>query len=235
MPNVFRFIKNNPSVVAMCGFMANELLGFSTGQCFGACFSPPNFNQGAKGRQEQAVFLWEHEPERTLERALKHTTRIVFEETDSTDPFEPASRDALNTGVFRNNGSRKPPTFPMHVDDCMYADVDEHFKLTEVSSKISSEDTFGVDHPCQEKALSEKKFNLVYNKERLLLGHELSSRRMVVIVSAKRRTKIISYMTTEGWTTVGSSKTIREACTVLGLIGSAAEYNPWARSQLFIQ
>jgi hypothetical protein len=57
---------------------------------------------------------------------------------------------------------------------------------------------------------------------------------MVVIVSAKRRTKIISYMTAEGWTTVGSSKTIREACTVLGLIGSAAEYNPWAQSQLFI-
>jgi hypothetical protein len=57
---------------------------------------------------------------------------------------------------------------------------------------------------------------------------------MVVIVSAKRRTKIISYMTAEGWTTVGSSKTIREACTVLGLIGLAAEYNPWERSQLFI-
>jgi hypothetical protein len=57
---------------------------------------------------------------------------------------------------------------------------------------------------------------------------------MVVIVSAKQRTKIISYMTTEGWTTVGSSKTIREACTVLGLIGSAAEYNLRAQSQLFI-
>ena len=159
---------------------------------------------------------------------------MVFEETDSTDPFEPASRDALNTGVFRNNGSRMPPTFPMQVDDCMYADVDEHFKLTAASSIISLEDTFGVDHPCQEKALSEKKFNPVYNEERLLLGHELNTRRMVVIVSAKRRTKIISYMTAEGWTTVGSSKTIREACTVLGLIGSAAEYNPWARSQLFI-
>jgi hypothetical protein len=57
MTNAFKFIKNNPSVVAMCGFMANGLLGFSTEQCFGACFSPPNFNQGAKGRQEQAGFL----------------------------------------------------------------------------------------------------------------------------------------------------------------------------------
>jgi hypothetical protein len=97
------------------------------------------------------------------------------------------------------------------------------------------EDTFGVDHPCREKALSEKKFNPVYNEEHLLLGHELNTHRMVVIVPAKRRTKIIiSYMTTEGWTTVGSSKTIREVCTVVGLIGSAAEYNPWAQSQLFI-
>jgi hypothetical protein len=86
----------------MCGFMANGLLGFSTGQCFGACFSPPNYGQRAKGRQEQAGFLWEHEPEQTLERALKHTTQLVFEETDSTDPFKPASRDALNTRVFRN-------------------------------------------------------------------------------------------------------------------------------------
>jgi hypothetical protein len=159
---------------------------------------------------------------------------MVFEETDSTDPFEPASRDALNTRVFRNNGSRKPPTFPMQVDNCMYANVDKHFKLTAASSIIPLEDTFGVDHPCQEKALSEKKFNPVYNEERLLLGHQLNTRRMVVIVSAKRRTKIISYMTTEGWTTTGSFKTIREACTVLGLIGSAAEHNPWARLQLFI-
>jgi hypothetical protein len=98
---------------------------------------------------------------------------MVLEETDSTDPFEPASRDALNTGVFGNNGSRKPPTFPIQVDDCMYAVVDEHFKLTAASSKISLKDTFGGDHPCQEKALSEKKFNPVYNNERLLLGHEL--------------------------------------------------------------
>jgi hypothetical protein len=119
---------------------------------------------------------------------------MVFEETDSTDPFEPASRDALNTRVFRNNGSRKPPTFPMQVDNCMYANVDKHFKLTAASSIIPLEDTFGVDHPCQEKALSEKKFNPVYNEERLLLGHQLNTRRMVVIVSAKRRTKIISYM-----------------------------------------
>jgi hypothetical protein len=100
----------------MCGFMANGLLSFSTGQCFGACFSPPNFDQGAKGRQVQAGFLWEHESEQTLERALKQTTRMVFEEMDLTDPFKPASRDALNTGVFRNNGSRKPPTFTMQVD-----------------------------------------------------------------------------------------------------------------------
>jgi hypothetical protein len=234
MTNAFQFIKNSPSVVAMCGFMANGHLGFSTGQYFGACFSPPNFAQGAKGRQEQAGFLWEYEPERTLERAAKHTSRMVFEETYSTDPFGPASRDALNTGVFRNNGSRKPPTFPMQVDDCMYADVDEHFKLTAASSIISLEDTFGIDHPCQEKALSEKKFNPVYNEERLLLGHELNTRRMVVIVSVKRRTKLIDYMTAEGWTTVGLSKTIREVYTVLGLVGSAAGYNPWARSQLFI-
>jgi hypothetical protein len=122
----------------------------------------------------------------------------------------------------------------MQVDDCMYADVDEHSKLTSASSIISLEDTFGVDHPCQEKALSENKFNPVYNKERLHLRHELNTCRMVVIVSVKGRTKTISYMTTEGWTTVGSSKIIREACSVLGLIGSAAEYNPGARSQLFI-
>jgi hypothetical protein len=81
---------------------------------------------------------------------------MVFEETDSTDQFKPASRDALNTGVFQNNGSRKPQTFPMQVDDCMYGDEDEHFKLTAASSIISLEDTFGVDHPCQEKCTFKK-------------------------------------------------------------------------------
>ena len=234
MTNAFRFIKNNPSTVAMNGFMANGHLGFSTGQCFGACFSPPNFDQGAKGRQQQASYLWEKEPERTLARAVDHTSQMVFEECTSTESFTQASKDALNTGVFRNNGSRKPPEFPMQVDDCMYADVEEYFKLTAASSIMSLEDVFGVDHPCQEKALSQKKFNPLYNEERLTVGHEVQSRRMVVVVSVRRRAKVIAYLTDEGWTVVGSLKSIREACTVLGLIGSAAEYNPWARAQLFI-
>jgi hypothetical protein len=150
MTNAFRFIKNNPSIVAMCRFMANGLLGFSTGQCFGACFSSPNFDQGAKGRQEQAGFLWEFEPERTLERAVKHTSRMVFEESKSTEPFELAAKKSLNTGVLRNNGSIKPPAFPMQIDDCMYVDVDEYFKLTAALSIISLENTFGEDHPCRE-------------------------------------------------------------------------------------
>jgi hypothetical protein len=153
---------------------------------------------------------------------------MVFDESKSTEPFELAAKDSLNTGVLRNNGLRKPPASPMQVDDYMYADVDKYFKLTAAPSIISLEDTFGEDHPCQEKALSEKKFNPVYNEGRLLLRHEVNTRRMVVIVSVKRQTKIISHMTKEGWTIVGASKTIREACTVLGLIGSAAEYNPWA-------
>ena len=234
MTNAFRWIKNNPSIVAMCGFMANGYLGFSTGQNFGNCFSPAGFEQPAKARQEQAEYIWEHEPAITLERAKEHTDRMVFEENKSSQPFVQASRDAINTGVLNSDGSRKPPQFPMQVDDCMYADIDKYFLLTAASSIVSIEDAFGEDHPCQVKALSEKKFNPTYNEERLLVGHEVQTRRMVVIVSEKRRTKVIAYMTTEGWTVAGNSKTIREACTVLGLVGSAAEYHPWEKCQLYI-
>jgi hypothetical protein len=67
---------------------------------------------------------------------------MVFEESKSTEPFKLAAKDILNTGVLRNNGSRKPPAFLMQVDDCMYADVDDYFQLTAAPSIISLEDTF---------------------------------------------------------------------------------------------
>jgi hypothetical protein len=56
-------------------------------KCFSACFSPPNYDQGAKGRQQQVGFLWELGPEQTLERASKHTTRMVLEMPSTPECF----------------------------------------------------------------------------------------------------------------------------------------------------
>ena len=57
---------------------------------------------------------------------------------------------------------------------------------------------------------------------------------MVVLISTDRRTKVISVLQEGKWILYGQSKTIREICTVLGILNSAAEYFPWARAQLFV-
>ena len=233
--NAFRLIKNNPGVVAMCGYRACGLLGFATGQTFGNCYSPANFEPAAIARQQHAQWLWTHKKEAVLERSAQYVSDIVLT-TDPSDlrPFAKAEKDALNLGVFNADNSRKPPTTPMQVDDCLYADVAEHFPLTVAASIASLMDVFDGIHPFQESPLSDEKLNSIHKEQRVLLGHEPDTRSMTVKISPRRVEKILKYLSEEKWITPNKKALIKEIATVAGLIGSAAEYFPWAKAQLLI-
>ena len=145
-----------------------------------------------------------------------------------------AQRDALNPGVLDSKGIRMPPSYNMQVDDNMTADVKQYIKKTASLSIIGLEDLSGATQSYQDYPLSFKKWDPLYAELQLLVGHDVNSRRMVVIISKNRRLKVLCYLKEEGWTILGHFKTIRQICTALGILNSAAEYFPWAKAQLFV-
>ncbi|KAG7365319.1 hypothetical protein IV203_038522 [Nitzschia inconspicua] len=230
----FRLVKFNPDVVPMHGYRVGPYLGFATGQTFGDNVSAANFEVCAIARQQHASFLWEHSPDEVLRRAAYYIQRMKFPpQSQDTLSFAAANADSQNPGVFLPNGDRKAPPYPHQVDDCMFADVHPHFPLTSAASIVALEDVFGSTHPCQEHVLSMDKLELEYSETRLVVGHVPNSRRMVVELSPRRRSKLLAFLHQERWLQPRMA-TLVEIATVVGMIDSAAEFFPWARVQVLV-
>ena len=99
-----------------------------TGLTFGDNTSPSNWEPIARARQQLAQHLW-HNHDSTMEKAKPYLPEFNF-----APPATPAERalfaraiaDSINTGVFDKEGNRRSPTFDHHVDDNMYADIQEY-------------------------------------------------------------------------------------------------------------
>ena len=233
--NAFRLIKTNPCAVGMHTYRFDGHTVVATGQTFGDSFSPANFEPAAICRQHHARWLWTHKKEEVLQRASTHVKNIkLIVDPEDSRPFAPAKKDSHNTGVFTEAGTRLPPPYPMQVDDCLYADVADHFPRTVAASVVALEDVFDGHHSYQDPPLSLEKLNPIHKEQRLLLGHMPDTRTMVVKLSPRRATKIIAYLETEGWLNINHKATIRDIAKVTGLIDSACEFFPWGRAQLLV-
>jgi hypothetical protein len=231
----FRLIKYNPELVPMHGYRVGPYLGFATGQTFGDCASPGNFEVAAIARQQQAIYLWAHCVDEVFARAAPYIARMhVPPEATSTEAssFARAVPDPLNTGVLHPDGTRRPPPFPHQVDDCMFADVIPFIRQTSAASIVALEDVFGPKHPQQEFVLSQEKLELAYDESRLVVGHVPNTRRMVVELSPRRRQKLLMFIHSEGWLLPRKRARITEIASLVGMVDSAASYFPWARAQL---
>ena len=157
--NAFKWIKNNPSIVAMCGFTSHEhaIVGFCTGQNFGNCWSPSNFEIIAVARQMWAQYLWLHQPKEAMDRAAPFAKKMSIADPISNDPPVKAQKDALNPGVKDSHGNRLPPWYDMQVNNCMFADILKYIIRTATMSIIALKDLSGAAQPFQEHPLSFKK------------------------------------------------------------------------------
>ena len=231
----FRLIKLNPGVVGMHMYRFNGHLIAATGQTFGDSFSPANFEPAAICRQSHARWLWVHRKNDILQRANSHVQKLEFR-VDPTDsrPFSQANKDKHNPGVLDAHHNRLPPTYPMQVDDCLYADVQEHFPRTAAASVVALEDVFDGHHPYQDAPLSLEKLDPIHTEQRVLLGHYPDTRSMMVRLSPRRLAKITAFLECEGWLLPNHQATLRSIATVTGLLDSASEYFPWGRAQLLV-
>jgi hypothetical protein len=227
----FRQVKYNPNLVAMHAFLVFGVLFMSTGQTFGDCTSPANWEPVARNRQQYARFLWYQAT--TLARALKHLPKLQFAPSPSAlakSKFIQATPDSLNQGVLDANGDRVAPQYDHHVDDCLYADVKEHFPLTVAASIMALYLLLGEPSANHRDPVSWEKFESKVTHTRKAKGFIVNTRRMEVSLPDYKREQIVELLAE--WTH-RVSYTLLEAAELLGTLNNLSEICRWARPRFF--
>lgn len=220
----FRRIKYNPNLVALHACILLGLLFLMTGQTFGDRASPANWETIAKTRQQYARYLWTQDD--TIEKGKTLIPELLFAPVDSNYQYPKIYPDSLNTGVMNSDGTRQPPPYPHHVDDCYYADVQEHFSMTVIASIMALYVVLGSPSVHNPDAVSWDKFNAMFSHTRRARGYDVDSRKMMVFYPWSKREILSSEIDH-----VLSLKTVglRSIAQILGQLEDACSVHPWAR------
>jgi hypothetical protein len=227
----FRQVKYNPNLVAMHAFLVFGVLFMSTGQTFGGCTSPANWEPVARNRQQYARFLWHQAT--TLMRAMKHLPTLQFAAPPSTltvATFVQATPDSLNHGVLDNAGKRLAPQYNHHVDDCLYADVMKYFPLTVAASILALYLLLGEPSANHRDPVLWEKFESKVTHCRKAKGFIVDTRRMEVSIPDYKRDQVVELL--QLWL-VRTSYTLLEAAELLGTLNNLSEICRWARPRFF--
>jgi hypothetical protein len=225
----FRHAKYNPNLVALHACLLFGFLFMSTGQTFGDCSSPANFEPIARARQQYAQFLWSQKT--TLSLARPYLPKLQFQPhpTDSS-VFTQATPDSLNQGVFNPDGSRRSPTFDHHVDDNIYGDVEEFILLGVSASILALYLVLGYPSSRNRDPVSWNKFDGFFTHERKIIGYGVNSRRMVLFMLDHKRKQLLDLLGT--WLAL-SDFDLLQCAELLGHLGSATTTCRWARVLFF--
>ncbi len=228
----FRHGKYTPNAVALhtsiqCGYAV-----LNTGTTFGDNTSPSNFDPQALARRYLSQYLWLNDPS-VVDRALRALPPIQLEDppTDAVaQTFRPAHSDSLNLGVFDHNGDRRPPPYPMHVDDNLYADIAEYLERSVAASAAGLFDLLGWPDPRVPLPLSLDKFEAYYNHKRRMVGRAFDSRRLSVGMLPYKRTALSELLLS--WLQ-RSSFSLPDIANLIGILEFHTRYARWARCWYF--
>ena len=229
----FRLMRYHPNLVGMhtsiqCGFAV-----VNTGGTFGDNTSPSNFDPIGLARRQLAQFLWRTSS--TLkEKILKFLPplRTAAPPTpEEVSSFVQADRDELNPGVLDEEGERLPPPYNMHVDDALYADIEQYLEHTVCASVGALFEVLGFPLDIRvPSSLSNDKFEAWYNHIRKLVGRRFNSRTLSVGMLPYKRDQLLLLL--KDWL---SKKTydILELAHLLGVLENHTKYARWARCWYF--
>jgi hypothetical protein len=227
MGGAFRNGKWNPFLVAMHLLHFAGLLHILTSLTFGDTTSPPNFEAIPVCRSQYAQWVWVNIA--NVFMLVAHWLPSLKFAADPTPAeqasFVQANRDELNQGVLDSNGSRMPPKFGHHVDDCMYADIKEYMPQTVGSSVFSLYRLLGEPQQHLPNPLSRIKFENKFSHQRRICGRMIDSRRLTVSLTPERREILVNELQT--WLTK-KRFVLLEAASLCGLLSDAAQINRWA-------
>jgi hypothetical protein len=229
--NAFKQAKYPPNLAGLHCKIIDGILFIDTGQTFGDCTSPSNWEPIAITRSQHAQALW-HRAD-TVERGLPLLPHIQHQAPPTeaeVDTFVQANRDSKNQGVLDDNGNRKAPPYRHHVDDALYAEVAEHLGRTVCASALALYEILGFPDGRQVGALSMEKLDTMYRPERTTVGYRLNTRTMTVALLQYKREQTAACI--EPWLTMATF-TLLEGATLCGMLENASTCNRWVRPYFF--
>ena len=140
--------------------------------------------------------------------------------------FAQAQADDINAGVFRLDGSRLPPQFDHHVDDCGFADVDEFVEQGVYASALALYAILGFPSAVVPDHLSKDKLVALYGFLRKYVGRQWNTRRLVIGMPPYKRLELIERL--EHWI-AQQSFTLVEAAEIQGILENHTRCVKWAR------
>jgi hypothetical protein len=191
----FCHAKYNPNLVALHACLLFGFLFMSTGQTFGDCSSPVNFEPITCARQQYAQLLWLQPTTLRLDRPYLPNLQLQSQPTDP-NVFTQSTPDSLNQGVFNPDGSRRSPTFDHHVDDNIYGDVEEFILLGVSASILALYLVLGYPSNRNRDPVSWNKFDGFFTHERKMIGYGVNSWRMVLFMLDHKRTQLLGLLDT---------------------------------------
>lgn len=229
----FRHTKYGPELVAMHTSVQCGIGVLNTGATFGDCTSPSNFDPIARARRFLAQYLWlcDHGVVDRASRALPIVQLNAAPTMAESSAFTQADADDLHTGVFYSTGDRRPPPYPMHVDDNLYADIGPFLERTVSASAAALFDLLGWPNEMfVPTPLSMDKLESFYNHERRMVGRHFDSRRLTVGMLPYKRTSLLELL--QLWVTKPDF-TLTEIAQLLGTLDNHTRYARWARCWYF--
>jgi hypothetical protein len=229
--NAFKQVKYPPNLAGLHSYVINGILFIETGQTFGDCTSPSNWEPIAVCRSQHAQALWHRSD--TIDRTLpllppiEHQTPPTEQEVKF---FVQANRDSQNNGVLDEHGQRRSPPYRHHVDDNLYADVAEFLVKTVCASALAIYEILGFPDGRQVGALSMEKLDTMYRPERKTVGYHICTRTMTVSLPQYKRDQ--TALVIEPWLTM-ETFTLLQGAELCGKLESASTCNRWVRPFFF--
>jgi hypothetical protein len=224
----FRQIKHHPDVAGAFSYILADYLFFQVGLAFGADFSPANWEAVRRAQSALAERLFFDTSLVAKHRAVLDKIKWCRSVNGKKRPrFTRAFPDALNKGIFDDQGHPAPTPHGVYVDDDIYLDVAEKLRF-EQAIAASIEAIFILR---QDPISWDKLHELLVAPVNRILGLILDLRRLTVGIPPDFVAGTIALLRTT-WGPHRCSFKAKEAEELTGKLNHIAFGAPWLKHLL---
>lgn len=221
----------HPNMVAMHSFQYDNRLHMYGRMTFGDTTSCPTFDVISRAREQAAKHFW-NDPD-IVEKAKHHLPKLNIIENKTPKHkrnFARANFDSKITSVIRTDGTREPPPFKHHIDDCLYGDIMKYVYRGLAASKTGLYAILGEPDARQPDTFSDEKLATDMEHTRRGLGKLIDLRRLIIALPWDRRILIADQLIKHIYSTHIS---ILTALSIHGSLVSICEIAKWGKPYLY--
>jgi hypothetical protein len=228
--SAFRQIKYHPNVLSSKGFCDHKYLFIQTGLTFGDNSSPPEFEPFAGIHTALGTNLNANSQDIVPEYS-DYLDAIQFTPPPPTGTvFVQACPDKFNPGVLHDNRNQEPTEYNMHVDNNLYAEIEEERMRWAMRCSIHSLNIImGGCNPteCPNPTDFDKFIRKIVSHQCCQIGYVTDTRLMAITIPDDKRKAILNLLHQE-WGPHCCSFTLLEVARLIGMLISLSRVCSWS-------